>query len=212
MTALTFTEVLRSSPRYTEQGAFEAWLWSIARHKLHDAQRRQHNTVPFEQVAAQLIDPGPSPEAHALQREHLALLQHLLDELPKDQQDVVRLRYFGEWSFNDIAARLDRSVGAVKMLVQRALATLRARYPQHEQRQVESTTTARRPANDLQTSDVTFRLLSSAMSPMSLVAELWRQIVRPQPLPILQPVRSSVQAHDRDVQRRLRHASRYQNR
>jgi RNA polymerase sigma factor (sigma-70 family) len=204
LTALTFTEALRSHPRYTEQGSFEAWLWTIARRKLQDATRRQHPTVPLEQLAAQLVDPGPSPEVQALQREQLGLLQDLLDELPQDQQAVVRLRYGGHWSFQDIATHLNRSVGAVKMLLQRALATLRARYRQQEQRQGEPATTARYAANDLPTWNVAFGLLRSTVSALVLGADRWRLALRPRPWPTLQPVRAVVPPHDRHVLRYLR--------
>ena len=200
LTALTFAEALRSSSRYAEQGAFEAWLWSIARHKLRDAQRRRHETIALDQVAPRLVDTAPLPETRALHAEHVELLQQLLDELPDDQRQVLRLRYFGDWNFKEIAELLDRSVGAVKMLVQRALATLRSRYPQHEQARLDSETGVRRSGNDRRARDTAFRLLSSTV--VSVVASMCRPVSLPRLLIPLQPAPVPVRVYARSVERR----------
>jgi len=49
-----------------------------------------------------------------------------LATLPEDQRRVVWLRYYEDRSFGDVAARMDRSENAVKQLLRRALATVRA--------------------------------------------------------------------------------------
>ncbi|HSH77579.1 MAG TPA: sigma-70 family RNA polymerase sigma factor [Herpetosiphonaceae bacterium] len=185
LTAITFSKVLRSIERYTEQGCFEAWLWSIARHTLADAQRRRREAIDIEQVAFRLIDPTPPPEAQVLQTEQVDLVRQLLRELPPDQRQVLLLRFFREWSFHEIAGSLGRSIGAVKMLVQRALATLRTRYPQLEHLQFDGTTDPASSARDPGMTNMTFRLTGRMVAVMHVVVK-FRWCV-PQPLLILLP-------------------------
>jgi RNA polymerase sigma factor (sigma-70 family) len=47
--------------------------------------------------------------------------------LPADQQEVVRLRFYEDQPFAEVASRMGRSEGAVKQLLRRALATLQVR-------------------------------------------------------------------------------------
>jgi len=59
--------------------------------------------------------------------EHLAALS-------ADGQQVVRLRFYDDLSFDDVAARMDRSEGAVKQLLRRTLTALRGRIQEEEGR------------------------------------------------------------------------------
>lgn len=133
LTATTFSKALASLERYEEQGRFTAWLFSIARHTLRDYQRRVRPQIDVEQVASVLIDPQPQPEAHVLQDEQSRTLHKLLAQLPPEQREVLRLRFVDEQSTNEVAARLGRSAGAVKMLVYRAMNALRDAYRRAEQ-------------------------------------------------------------------------------
>jgi RNA polymerase sigma factor (sigma-70 family) len=185
LTATTFSKALTSIEHYSEQGSFEAWLWSIARHTLRDAQRRQREAIDIEHVAFQLIDPAPPAETQVLQAEQLEMMHQLLHGLPADQRQAVILRFMREWSFNDIARSLGRSIGAVKMLVQRALATLRMHYPQFEQ--FEGVGDAGRSGIERQTTGATFRLQRVIGIWMSVIIQCWHAL-EPQPVLILQPV------------------------
>lgn len=66
-----------------------------------------------------------SPSVAAAAREEQARLAEVLERLPADYRDVLILRNIEELPFDEIAARLDRSPGAVRMLWVRALARLR---------------------------------------------------------------------------------------
>ncbi len=187
LTATTFSKVLRSIEHYTEQGCFEAWLWSVARHTLYDAHRSRRETIDIERVAFQLIDPTPPTEAQVLQAEQLDMVLQLLRELPIDQRQALMLRFFREWSFHEIAGSLGRSIGAVKMLVQRALATLRTRHPQLKHLQFEATIDSVRSTIDPRTTDATFRLQRAMTAGMYFITHFRWYVPRLQPLLTLQP-------------------------
>jgi RNA polymerase sigma-70 factor (sigma-E family) len=82
--------------------------------------RKWARIVPTAQV--DLFDDGPDlATAHA----DRSALQSRLDQLPRRQQAVLALRYFGDLTDTEIAEALGCSVGAVRAYVSRGLATLR---------------------------------------------------------------------------------------
>ncbi len=133
LTAQTFERALRAIGRYEERGApFSAWLLRIAAHVVADRARRAE---PLD-TAAPLDDDDDGTAADAVpdwaeEWELATWLRGHLAALPEDQRRVVRLRYYEDRSFGDVAARMDRSENAVKQLLQRALAAVRARM--HEE-------------------------------------------------------------------------------
>jgi RNA polymerase sigma-70 factor (ECF subfamily) len=65
-----------------------------------------------------------SPSAQASAREQSALLADALARLPNDYREVILLRHVEAMRFEEIAARLGRTSGAVRMLWTRALERL----------------------------------------------------------------------------------------
>jgi RNA polymerase sigma-70 factor (ECF subfamily) len=77
------------------------------------------------QADAALVAPCGSPSAHASRREQAAILADHLARLPADYREVIVLRNLEGLSFDEVAQRLGRSPGAVRMLWMRALQRLR---------------------------------------------------------------------------------------
>lgn len=104
-------------------GSFQSWLYTIARNVVIDQVRRArpHDPLPEEW---ELLDPEPSPEERALLSDAQRRLDRLLDQLTPDQRSVVELRLAG-MTGQEIADRLGRTVGAVKMIQFRAFQRLR---------------------------------------------------------------------------------------
>ncbi len=127
LTAQTFERALRAIDRYEERGApFSAWLLRIAAHVVADRARRAE---PLDAAAPLADDDGAAADAAPDWTEEWARatwLRGRLAVLPEDQRRVVQLRYYEDRSFGDVAARMDRSENAVKQLLRRALAALRA--------------------------------------------------------------------------------------
>jgi len=122
LTAQTFERALRAIDRYEERGApFSAWLLRIAAHVVADRARRAEPLNDDDDGAT--ADVGPD---WVEEWELATWLRGCLAELPEDQRRVVRLRYYEDRSFGDVATRMDRSENAVKQLLRRALAALRA--------------------------------------------------------------------------------------
>lgn len=65
-----------------------------------------------------------SPSAAAARREQAVLLADALEKLPPDYREVFLLRNLERIPFETIAARMDRTPGAVRMLWTRAIRKL----------------------------------------------------------------------------------------
>jgi RNA polymerase sigma-70 factor (ECF subfamily) len=72
-------------------------------------------------LAAILPAGGPSPSSPIQARERSVALANELSKLPTHYREIIVLRNLQGLSFEDIAARLDKSVGSVRMLWLRAI-------------------------------------------------------------------------------------------
>jgi RNA polymerase sigma-70 factor (ECF subfamily) len=76
---------------------------------------------------------GESPSARVQQSEEAALLAERLAELPARYREVLVLRNMQGLSFDEVAARMNRSPGTTRMLWLRAIERLREVYRRAEQ-------------------------------------------------------------------------------
>ncbi len=141
--------------RGTSERQLLAWLRQILINRLHVfvqkqvlAQKRDvRREISLEDLGAALsrstanlragrflADTGPSPSAQLMQRESAVLLANHLAELPGHYRDVIVQRNLQGRSFDDIADRLNRSSGSVRMMWLRAIHQLRQRMQGEERR------------------------------------------------------------------------------
>ncbi len=131
-----FLSVLRN-PRFLafDEKKREAWLWTIARNKIVDNYRRslhrQHVSIDWLTLPL-YEDESLAPEQLSLKREEYARLYRAVQALPEIQQEVLRLRFGHGLKCEEIAQVLEKSVGAVRMLLSRTLQRLRGIYTDHE--------------------------------------------------------------------------------
>jgi RNA polymerase sigma-70 factor (ECF subfamily) len=104
---------------------FGVWLMRIAAHAVADQWKRNAresaNNPPEAAVGADFDG--------ALER---ARLFRLVDGLPRDQRQVIQMRFSEGRSVHEIGDALKKSDGAIKQLQFRALQTLRARMTEHK--------------------------------------------------------------------------------
>jgi RNA polymerase sigma-70 factor, ECF subfamily len=72
-----------------------------------------------------LADQGRSPSSNVDHHERTILLANYLAELPSDYRKVLVLRHCEGLAFKDVAQRMERSAGAVRMLWLRAIGAIR---------------------------------------------------------------------------------------
>jgi RNA polymerase sigma-70 factor (ECF subfamily) len=118
-----FVNVVRGLHTFQgDDSAFVAWIFRIARNAAID-QFRQNRDLLVEELPERPDDGLADMELE--HREDEEEVYRLLEKLPPDQRSVVYLRVALDLPFDDVAGIMDRKVGAVKMLQQRAFATLR---------------------------------------------------------------------------------------
>jgi RNA polymerase sigma-70 factor (ECF subfamily) len=133
--------------RGTTEREFLAWLRQVLINCLHHlidahvkAKRRDvRREISIEQIGAALdrsavnfvnllADPGPSPSAPVRRREAVVALADQLAKLRPQYRDVIVLRNLQGLSFEEVAQRMNRSAGAVRMLWLRAMEKFKQIY------------------------------------------------------------------------------------
>jgi RNA polymerase sigma-70 factor (ECF subfamily) len=142
----TFFEAHRDFGQFRGQstGEFVAWLRKIVvnnilrvveQHVLAE-KRDVRREVSLEEMGRRLEQStarletllaveGESPSGCAVRNEHEIILADALAELPKDYRDVIVMRHIEGLPFEEVARRMERTSGAVRMLWLRALKNLR---------------------------------------------------------------------------------------
>lgn len=129
VTARTFVSALRAIGRFRDEGAsFRAWLFQIARNNArnHRRSRMRRPTSPFES-APPTYAADADPEGLVGRAEELRAVLRAVAELPEERRQVVLLRFAEGLSSREIGSVLDRSEGAARVLLHRALRELAER-------------------------------------------------------------------------------------
>lgn len=132
----TCLSAFRNFPQYAgpEADQFLIWLKQIHERNIQDclrqhlnaAKRSLHKEEPVsEPQLADLAGDSASPSQRLLNREDAVRLAQLLETLPDDQQEAIRLRHLENWPLKEIAQHLQRSDQAVCGLLKRGMRKLR---------------------------------------------------------------------------------------
>lgn len=129
----TFIKVVRviDEGRYKESGKFLSWVMRIAHNQVIDhfrAEKQNHNinesSAGYDILGTQHLTEG-SIEDRLVGEQIAADLRRLVEELPDEQQEVVRLRYYGGLSFKEIAEQTEVSINTALGRMRYALINLR---------------------------------------------------------------------------------------
>ncbi len=134
ITQETFVRAYTQLATYKSVHKFSTWLLSIASHLAIDQlRRRRFLALPLEDVPflEWIVDMGISPEQSALQGEQQDEIQSYLQRLPGKYRAVIILRYWYDFSYDEIATALKLTPPLVKARLHRARELL-ARYMQQK--------------------------------------------------------------------------------
>jgi RNA polymerase sigma-70 factor (ECF subfamily) len=126
-TARTFMAALRAIGSFRDEGAsFRGWLFRIARNTIANAHRTRsrRRTEPIDAIPLEPPAPDADPAGLALRAEDARHIRAAVAALPEDRRQVVLLRFADGLSAREIGEVLDRSEGAVRVLLHRALKDL----------------------------------------------------------------------------------------
>ena len=99
------------------------WLYRVAHNLVIDLYR-QSDREPLPLYEQILSDQDPQPEEGMLQVQEQARVRWALAQLTEDQQQVLELKFIEGLDNKQVAAILQKTVGSVKSLQHRGLASL----------------------------------------------------------------------------------------
>ncbi|MBQ5709809.1 MAG: sigma-70 family RNA polymerase sigma factor [Alistipes sp.] len=117
--------------RYTDSGKFLSWVLRIAHNRVLDHFRREkasrqinESEAGYDMIGTMRIS-EPNTEDEMVQSEIEQTVRNLIDLLPEDQQEVIRLRYYSKLSFAEIAEQTEVSINTALGRMRYALINLR---------------------------------------------------------------------------------------
>lgn len=118
----TFIRAFNGMKRYDNQRPFSTWLLSIAAHYCIDQIRRRRYTVLSFEDLPQLDPPdlGPGPETSFVMSEDQKRVQAVLACLNPQDRAAVVMRYWYDFSYEEISEALSLTVSAVKSRLHRS--------------------------------------------------------------------------------------------
>jgi RNA polymerase sigma factor (sigma-70 family) len=130
MTIEAFGKAFKNLKNYTPDYAFSTWLFKIASNNCIDflRKRKKHTlSLDYRMSDTEDIDfsqsiqcTGPDPEERIITKQKHKELRDIVDKIKPHYKTLIELRYFKEYSYEEIATQLDLPLGTVKAQLFRA--------------------------------------------------------------------------------------------
>ncbi len=130
LTIESFAKAFRSLHKFKKDFTFSTWLFRIATNNTIDQIRKKKlNTMSIDNsftddngdgISIEVEDENLNPQEETIKSQKAELIQIFVDKLPPKYQKLVRLRYFSELSYEEIAKELEAPLGTVKAQLHRA--------------------------------------------------------------------------------------------
>ena len=110
-----FLKIGLYNPKYD----FGAWIYTIARNTFVDFSRTRKSSALNPQNLSLEIDntaqcSAPTPEDYIINAQQRAQIERYISMLPEDYRQLFELRFLDEYSYEEIAEKLDMKLGTVK--------------------------------------------------------------------------------------------------
>jgi RNA polymerase sigma-70 factor (ECF subfamily) len=129
LTIEAFGKAFKNLNLYEPDFAFSTWLFKIANNNAIDFIRKQKGlSVPIDSPTndpdddstLQLPSDMPDPEEELIRKQKAILLKSVVEKLKPRYSRLVKLRYYKEYSYEEIAKELNLPLGTVKAQLFRA--------------------------------------------------------------------------------------------
>src|SRR5690606_23629249 len=128
LTIEAFGKAFRNIDTFTPDFAFSTWLFRIASNNCIDFIRKKQLTpAPLDQIQDNLDDLTvniqsdlPDPEEALINDQKIAVLRSIVNQLEPRYRTLIELRYYKEYSYEEIADELKLPIGTVKAQLYRA--------------------------------------------------------------------------------------------
>jgi RNA polymerase sigma factor (sigma-70 family) len=130
LTIEAFAKAFKNLHRFKKDYTFSTWLFRIATNNAIDFIRKKKlDTLSIdssykdddgETISIDVQDDNLNPQEETIKKQKIVLIRDFVTKLPPKYQRLVKLRYFEELSYEEIAQELDAPLGTVKAQLHRA--------------------------------------------------------------------------------------------
>jgi RNA polymerase sigma factor (sigma-70 family) len=128
LTIEAFGKAFKNIQQYTPNFAFSTWLFKIATNNCIDFIRKKKTTTVSldqndednEKAPQDLQAPILDPEESMIKSQKQVMMREIVSKLKPRYRKLIELRYFKEFSYEEIAEELELPIGTVKAQLFRA--------------------------------------------------------------------------------------------
>ena len=128
LTIEAFGKAFKNIEQYTPNYAFSTWLFKIATNNCIDfIRKKKANTISLDytdddndKAPHDIMAPVLDPEEEMIKQQKMKILRGIVSKLKPRYRKLIELRYFSEFSYEEIAEELELPIGTVKAQLFRA--------------------------------------------------------------------------------------------
>ncbi|MCS6832479.1 MAG: sigma-70 family RNA polymerase sigma factor, partial [Flammeovirgaceae bacterium] len=130
LTIEAFAKAFKNLPKFKKDYTFSTWLFRVATNNCIDFIRRKKletysidNNFANEDgdsLSIDIKDNNPNPQEEVIKTQKIQIIQEIVNLLPVRYKILVKLRYFEEMSYEEIAEEVNAPLGTVKAQLHRA--------------------------------------------------------------------------------------------
>src|SRR5512133_216469 len=128
LTIEAFGKAFQNIESYTPRFAFSTWLFKIATNNCVDFIRKKqlspslldHQQENIDNATVNIQSDLPDPEEALINNQKISALKEIINQLKPGYRALIELRYYKEYSYEEISSELNIPVGTVKAQLYRA--------------------------------------------------------------------------------------------
>jgi RNA polymerase sigma factor (sigma-70 family) len=132
LTIEAFGKAFRNIDSYVPRFAFSTWLFMIATNNCIDfIRKKQSSPIPLDQLQVgmdsrtiNIQSDLPDPEEALINDQKIATLRKIVNQLKSPYREIIEMRYYKEYSYEEISAEMNIPIGTVKAQLYRAKSLL----------------------------------------------------------------------------------------
>lgn len=132
LTIEAFGKAFRNIDTYTPRFAFSTWLFMIASNNCIDFIRKKQLSPGLldqyqngiDNLTINIQSDLPDPEETLINDQKIAILRKIVNQLKSPYREIIELRYYKEYSYEEISSELKIPIGTVKAQLYRAKSLL----------------------------------------------------------------------------------------
>lgn len=122
---VAFTKAFEKIDSYVENISFEMWLKTIANNIAIDYIRKMKKerfdqSIDEPDTYLQIVANVDDPEQKIIKSENIKQLENALDLLSFEHREIIRLRYYQNYTYEQLAEYFDKPTGTIKSILHKA--------------------------------------------------------------------------------------------